>query len=311
MIFIIRFYISTIVCNFIIFFFFIIQADFVRAQSNNGRVNFRGASENLRLPFNPYTEFDHGVIRYRIPVNAESRRITITIAGQNHTIDIGLFVQVAINEWQIAAPGITFVPAGEGLADLIFEILPVMIGAYGQSPFAVTSFNRFTGRSRQEISQTTVTFYQANFENEIEEHLALWRTYLGQVNEVRPQAILAFIARFVAIHEFGHILGFHHPDAMPDSDLAVPGRSNIVTILQENTNSEVAIMTREPRDYARYIYERNNHTPIHLGNIVISSQERTALSIVREGPQSSHCSCRLLNVMLMGGIVNSFMNKPK
>lgn len=251
-------------------------------ETYEGRVVF--AAQAARQPINPFTAYRSSLNYF---IAADARAMTITVDGHTYRIDMEAVTKEAIAEWQHAL-GTSLIFAqvtSEATAELIVNVsntgaFPVILGSgVPKSAYA---------------SRASLSYYSRGFEDTLRdrEYRSSVAPYIeaGRTDEETTNNLLRFLARMVAKHEIGHVLGFDHPDFSANSG-EPPALLGRVVVFENHPNPTIPIMTSRSIDYIRSLFAATGR-PIRAEDIYISTQEQAALTEL-ERDTRNHCSCCL------------------
>jgi hypothetical protein len=251
-------------------------------QTYDGKVVF--LAQAARQPINPFTAYRSSLNYF---IAADVRAMTFEVDEHSYSIDMEQVTKEAIAEWQRAL-GTSLIFAqvnSEAAADLIVNIsgtgnLPVKLGS--SAP-----------RSARD-SRASLTYYWRGFQAALSDpnYRSSIAPYIeaGGTPVETTQNVLRFLARMVAKHEIGHVLGFDHPELSATGDQ--PSRSpGHVVVFENHPNPTIPIMTARSTDYIRSLFAATRR-PVRAEDIYISTQEQAALAEL-ERDTRNHCSCCL------------------
>jgi hypothetical protein len=251
-------------------------------QTYDGKVVF--LAQAARQPINPFTAYRSSLNYF---IAADVRAMTITVDEHPYSIDMEAVTKEAIAEWQRAL-GTSLIFAqvnSEAAADLIVNIsntgtFPVILG--GGVPRSAYS------------SRASLSYYWRGFQDTLGDQA--FRSSVAPFVEAGPtpeettQKLLRFLARMVAKHEIGHVLGFDHPELSATGDQP-PSPFGHVVVFENHPNPTIPIMTARSTDYIRSLFAATRR-PVRAEDIYISTQEQAALAEL-ERDTRNHCSCCL------------------
>ncbi|WP_126684081.1 hypothetical protein [Dyella choica] len=240
-----------------------------------GRIYF--AQYNRGEVHNPFLVFPS---QFNYYVDPSLRSVTFTIGGRSYSIDVLAATEAAMAEWQeILGNDLVFTPASsEAQALLVITGNQVEPSSPGLAETVMARSGSFWSAARN----PSTAYYLRNIETSLNRNLGWFRANMARGTS--DEDVLRMLIRFVALHEMGHVLGFHHPSSMVgdafDRILDSWFGNSQVVVLESYQNPSIPLMEAQATAYFPALRERLGR-PLLPSDVGISPQEREALAKLR------------------------------